>query len=97
MATNKRAGPIPPKRFTKAFREDLADVARVQLFTWRISEQDLRELLRLIVAKRLGCVETLFELRPNFEQFITDNLARIEPVVSKAIQRATEIEAKARK
>jgi hypothetical protein len=84
---NKRAGPIPARKITKAFRDELAQVARVQLFRHFTPEWDLAEGLRVICAERLGCVETLFEI-PDLQVFITENKERIEPLVREAIQRA---------
>jgi len=87
---NKRAGPIPGRKITKAFRDNLAQIARVQLFRHYTPELDLAEGLRTIVAGRLGCVETLFEI-PDLEIFIAANTERIEPFVQEAIQRAKAV------
>jgi len=87
---NKRAGPIPAKKITKAFRDNLVQIARVQLYRHFTPEWDLAEGLRTVVAGRLGCVETLFEM-PDLDEFIAANRESIEPIVQEAIQRAKAV------
>jgi hypothetical protein len=72
------------KQITRAFRDNLTRVARVQLFQHGTPEWDLREGFEFLIASELGYLEQGVELKT----FVAKNRAQIEPIVSEAIQRA---------
>jgi hypothetical protein len=74
----------------KAFRDNLARVARTQLFTHDTPEAEVRELFSLLVATHLKGEP--WDLRnggpSDLDRFIAENRSAVDSVIEEAIRRA---------